>query len=230
MKILVVEDEALIRDDLARALSASGFSVDTVADGTDAWFRGDTEDYDGVVLDLGLPDLDGMTILKRWREAGRTMPVVVLTARGRWRERVEGIDAGADDYLPKPFVMDELIARLRAILRRVGGQASPVAVFGPVAINVRNMRVTVEGTPISITPLEFRFLSYLASQPGRAVSQMELTEHLYAQDFDRDSNVIEVLVGRLRKKLKVDLIQTRRGFGYFLNDGLRSDRGDGGAL
>ena len=220
MRVLVVEDEALIRDDIARALTASGYVVDSVSNGDDAWFRGDTETYDGVILDLGLPSLDGMTVLKRWRENGRAMPVIVLTARGRWRERVEGIDAGADDYLSKPFEMEELLARLRSIIRRTSGLAATVMNFGPVAIDVRNMRVTIDGVPLSITPLEFRLLSYLASQRGRAVSQIELTEHLYAQDFERDSNAIEVLVGRLRRKMKVDLILTKRGFGYLLNDEL----------
>jgi two-component system, OmpR family, response regulator len=217
MKILVVEDEALIRTDITRALTASGYIVDAVANGQDAWFRGDTEAYDGVVLDLGLPDLDGLTVLKRWRENERAMPIIVLTARGRWRERVEGIDAGADDYLPKPFEMEELLSRLRAIIRRTGGHASPLMQFGQLTIDIRNMRVTSDGVPLNLTPLEFRLLSYLATNNGRAVSKIELTEHLYAQDFDRDSNTIEVLVGRLRRKLQADVIETRRGYGYLLN-------------
>jgi two-component system, OmpR family, response regulator len=220
MKIMVVEDEPLIRNDITRALTASGYLVDAVSNGEDAWFRGDTETYDGVVLDLGLPDLDGLTVLKRWRGNERVMPVIVLTARGRWRERVEGIDAGADDYLPKPFEMEELLARLRAIIRRSGGHASPLMTFGSLTIDMRSMRVAVDGIPLTLTPLEFRLLGYLASHRGRAVSKIELTEHLYAQDFDRDSNSIEVLVGRLRRKIKSDLIETRRGFGYVLNDEL----------
>ena len=217
MKILVVEDEELIRRDIVRALAASSFVVDAVDNGNEAWFRGDTEDYDAAILDLGLPMLDGLSVLKRWRSAGRAMPVIILTARGTWRERVEGIDSGADDYLPKPFEMDELLSRLHAIIRRTAGHASPVIDLGPVTIDTRHMRVSVNGAAVPLTPLEFRLLSYLAMQPGRAVSQMELTEHLYAQDFERDSNAIEVLVGRLRRKMKVDIIQTRRGFGYMLS-------------
>jgi DNA-binding response OmpR family regulator len=229
MKILVVEDEAVIRRDLNRALTASGYVVEEAANGTDAWFRGDTEDYDGVVLDLGLPDLDGLTVLKRWREGERRMPVIVLTARGRWRERVEGIDAGADDYLPKPFEMEELLARLRAVIRRTGGHATSTVAIGPVAIDTRARRLSIDGVPLALTPLEFRLLDYLIAQRGRAVTQLELTEHLYAQDFERDSNAIEVLVGRLRRKLKVDLIHTRRGYGYQLNEhpGRTDDPGSG---
>ncbi len=222
MRILVVEDEELIRHDIVQALTAAGFVVEAVDNGNDAWFRGDTEDFDAAILDLGLPVLDGMSVLKRWRAAKRTMPVIVLTARGTWRERVEGIDAGADDYLPKPFEMDELLSRLHAIIRRTAGHSSPVIEIGPVAIDTRHMRVSVDGFPIPLTPLEFRLLSYLAMKPGRAVSQIELTEHLYAQDFERDSNAIEVLVGRLRRKLKVDIIQTRRGFGYMLDEAIAS--------
>ena len=217
MRILVVEDEELIRRDIVRALAASSFVVDAVDNGNEAWFRGDTEDYDAVILDLGLPMLDGLSVLKRWRSAGRAMPVIILTARGTWRERVEGIDSGADDYLPKPFEMDELLSRLHAIIRRTAGHATPVIDLGPVTIDTRHMRVSVNGATVPLTPLEFRLLSYLAMQPGRAVSQIELTEHLYAQDFERDSNAIEVLVGRLRRKMKVDIIQTRRGFGYMLS-------------
>lgn len=217
MRILVVEDEELIRRDIVRALAASSFVVDAVDNGNEAWFRGDTEDYDAAILDLGLPMLDGLSVLKRWRSAGRAMPVIILTARGTWRERVEGIDSGADDYLPKPFEMDELLSRLHAIIRRTAGHATPVIDLGPVTIDTRHMRVSVNGATVPLTPLEFRLLSYLAMQPGRAVSQIELTEHLYAQDFERDSNAIEVLVGRLRRKMKVDIIQTRRGFGYMLS-------------
>jgi DNA-binding response OmpR family regulator len=218
MRILVVEDEALIREDIARSLTGAGYIVDAVSTGEDAWFRGDTEDYAGVVLDLGLPDLDGMTVLKRWRKNARTMPVIVLTARGRWRERVDGIDAGADDYLPKPFEMAELLARLRSIIRRVSGHASTLLSFGPVVIDMRNMRVTVDGAPVQVTPLEFRLLNYLATNAGRAVSQIELTEHLYAQDFERDSNAIEALVARLRRKIGGETIKTRRGYGYVIGD------------
>ena len=183
-------------------------------DGEEAWFRGDTEDYAAVVLDLGLPKLDGLTVLKRWRANGRRMPVLILTARGSWNERVEGIDAGADDYLPKPFQMDELLARLRAILRRASGQASPVmeafGVAGRYAADAGDGR----RRQVTVSPLEYRLISYLMHHRGRVVSQGELTEQLYSQDSEHDSNTVEVLVGRVRRKLKADLIETRRGLGY----------------
>jgi two-component system, OmpR family, response regulator len=220
VRILIVEDEPLIRRDVATALTASGYVVDEADNGEEAWFKGDVEAYDAVILDLGLPDLDGLTVLKRWRGGGRIMPVIVVSARGTWRERVDGIDAGADDYLPKPFEMEELLARLHAVLRRASGQAGTLIEIGPVVIDVRRSRMTINGVPVTLSPLEFRLVSYLAMRRGRPVSQLELTEHLYAQDFERDSNAIEVLVGRLRRKLTVDLIKTRRGFGYMLNDEL----------
>jgi two-component system, OmpR family, response regulator len=214
MRILLVEDEDRIARDVEAALSAAGYAVTREADGEKAWFRGDTEAFDAIVLDLGLPRMDGLSILKRWREAGQRFPVLVLTARGSWFERVEGIDAGADDYLPKPFRMEELVARLRAILRRSAGQASPILINGPVSLDTRQMKVTVGGVPVALSPQEYRLLSYLLHHAGRVVSQLELTEHLYAQDFERESNAIEVLIGRVRRKLGVDLIETRRGFGY----------------
>jgi two-component system OmpR family response regulator len=218
MRILLVEDDARIARDIERALSANGYLVDHAADGEDALFRGENEMFDGAVLDLGLPGLDGMTILKRWRAAGIQIPVVVLTARGRWTERVAGIDAGADDYLPKPFEMEELLARLRAILRRAAGTGSPVLEHGALAIDTRAMRVTVDGEAVQLTPLEYRLVVLLMHNRGRAVSQIEITEHLYSQDFERDSNAVEVLVGRLRRKLKHDVIVTRRGFGYSIRE------------
>lgn len=218
MRILIVEDEPRIAEDIAQALTASGYVAERSADGEDAWFRGDTEEFSAILLDIGLPKLDGITILKRWRANGMKTPVLVLTARGSWTERVEGIDAGADDYLPKPFQMDELLARLRAILRRTAGQASPMLSAGPVSVDTRQMRVTVSGVPITLSPLEYRLLSFMLHHRGKIVTQHELTEQLYSQDFDRDSNTIEVLVGRLRRKLKVDLIETRRGFGYIVAD------------
>lgn len=216
MRVLVVEDEKRIADDVTKALSASGYIVEQTASGEEAWFKGDTEDYAAIVLDLGLPDLDGLTVLKRWRAGGCKTPVLILTARGSWTERVEGIDAGADDYLPKPFQMEELLARVRAIVRRTAGQANAVMEANGVTLDTRQLRVTVSGVPVNLSPLEYRLLSFLMHHRGRVVSQSELTEHLYAQDFEHDSNTLEVLIGRLRKKLKVDLIETRRGFGYII--------------
>ena len=217
MRVLLVEDDPRIARDVVAALAAGGYVVEQEGDGEEAWFKGDTEDYDAVVLDLGLPGMDGLSVLKRWRANGRRFPILVLTARGTWSERVEGIDAGADDYLAKPFRMEELLARLRAILRRSTGQSSSLLTAGPVALDTRQMRVTVDGVPVALSPQEYRLLSYLMHHAGRVVSQLELTEHLYAQDFERDSNAIEVLVGRLRRKLGVELIETRRGFGYIID-------------
>jgi len=217
MRVLLVEDDPRIARDVAAALAAGGYVVEQERDGEEAWFKGDTEEYDAVVLDLGLPGMDGLSVLKRWRANGRRFPILVLTARGTWGERVEGIDAGADDYLAKPFRMEELLARLRAIVRRSAGQSCSTLAAGPVALDTRQMRVTVNGVPVALSPQEYRLLSYLMHHAGRVVSQLELTEHLYAQDFERDSNAIEVLVGRLRRKLGVELIETRRGFGYIID-------------
>jgi DNA-binding response OmpR family regulator len=214
MKILVAEDDRRIAESLAAALSMAGFVVETEADGEEIWFRGDTEQFDAIVLDLGLPTLDGLTILKRWRKAGRTSPVLILTARGNWDERVEGIEAGADDYLAKPFQMPELVARIRAIIRRASGHASPRFEFGGLVLDTRAMQVSRDGIPINLTPQEYRLVAFLLHNRDRVVSQMEITEHLYAQDFERESNSVEVLVGRVRKKLGRDLVKTRRGFGY----------------
>jgi two-component system OmpR family response regulator len=214
MRILLVEDDARIARGLRAALEGAGYAVDLARDGEAAWFQGDTEDYDAAVLDLGLPKLDGLAVLKRWRAGGRGFPVLILTARGAWAERVEGIDAGADDYLPKPFAMEELLARIRALLRRAAGRASPTLTIGPVTLDTRQMRVAVEGAPVPLSPLEYRCLGYLMHHAGRVVPPTELMEHLYDHDHDRDPNAVEVLMGRLRRKLGVELIETRRGFGY----------------
>jgi two-component system, OmpR family, response regulator len=214
MRVLLAEDDPRIASDVSRALSAAGYVVETVKDGEEAWFRGDTEDYGAIVLDLGLPKMDGLSVLKRWRTNGRNIPVLILTARGSWAERVDGIDAGADDYLPKPFRMEELLARLRAIVRRSAGHASSVVEVGDVALDERQMKVTVRGVPIALSQLEYRLVSYLVLHRGRVVSQQELEENVYGLGEDRDSNALEVLVGRVRRKLGTDLIETRRGFGY----------------
>ncbi|PHP64808.1 DNA-binding response regulator [Zhengella mangrovi] len=216
MRILLVEDDPRIAAGVRTTLEAQGYLVDLEADGEEAWFLGDTEDYAAVILDLGLPSMDGLSVLKRWRANGRTMPVLVLTARGGWTERVEGIDAGADDYLPKPFEMEELSARLRAILRRAAGVASPVIAIGGTVLDTRQMRVTRDGVPVSLTPQEYRLVSYLMHHAGRVVSQQELAEHLQAEHYERESNAVEVLVGRVRRKLGGGLIETRRGFGYIV--------------
>ncbi len=219
MKVLVVEDEPRIAADITAALKAAGLAVDVVMDGEKAWFSGDTEDYDAAILDLGLPRLDGLTVLKRWRAGGRRFPVLVLTARGAWTERVEGINAGADDYLPKPFEMEELVARLRALLRRAAGQATPVLTSGPLSLDTRQMRITLRGVPVALSPLEYRLLAYLMHHAGRVVAPTELAEHLYDSGNDRDPNAIEVIVARLRRKVGSDVIETRRGFGYLVPGG-----------
>jgi DNA-binding response OmpR family regulator len=216
MRILLVEDDENTAEAVSSSLTAAGYVVDHEIDGEEAWFKGDTEPYAAIVLDLGLPGMDGLSILRKWRQAGQTFPVLILTARGNWSERVEGIDAGADDYLPKPFQIQELLARLRAIVRRSTGQATPVITIGSVSLDTRQMSVTVDGVPVHLSPQEYRLLSYLMHHAGRVISQLELTEQLYAQDFERDSNAVEVLVGRVRKKLGVESIQTRRGFGYVI--------------
>ncbi len=216
MRILLVEDDERVAGGVSAALNAAGFVVDRSGDGEDAWFRGETEHYAAAILDLGLPGLDGLSVLRKWRAAGQRLPVLILTARGDWSERVEGIDAGADDYLPKPFRMEELIARLRALIRRAAGQATALLVNGRITLDTRRMAVSLDGVPIHLSPQEYRLVSYLMQHAGRVVSQLELTEQLYAQDFERDSNAVEVLVGRVRRKLGTDLIETRRGFGYLI--------------
>jgi two-component system OmpR family response regulator len=214
MRILVVEDEARLAAQIATALGEAGYVVDRAEDGTRAEFLGQTEAYDAIVLDLGLPGVDGLSVLRRWREAGRTVPVLVLTARGSWHEKVQGIDGGADDYVAKPFQMEEVVARLRALIRRASGQMSAVLACGGVSLDARLARVTVNGSPVKLTSHEFRVLSYLMHHRDRVVSQSELVEHIYAQDFDRDSNTVEVFIARLRRKLGVPIIETVRGLGY----------------
>jgi len=214
MRVLVVEDEARLAGQLTTALGEAGYAVDHAADGARGEFLGSTETYDAVILDLGLPGVDGLTVLRHWRDAGRAMPVLVLTARDSWHEKVQGIDGGADDYVAKPFEMEEVLARLRGLIRRASGQTSAVITCGPVALDTRRSRVTVDGAPVKLTSHEFRVLSYLMHHRGRVVSQSELTEHIYARDADRDSNTVEVFIGRLRKKLGASFIATVRSLGY----------------
>jgi DNA-binding response OmpR family regulator len=219
MRILLVEDEPRIAANVAAGLAAAGYLVETVGDGEEAWFKGDTEDYDLAVLDLGLPKMDGLAVLKRWRAAGRTLPVLVLTARGTWPERVEGIDAGADDYLPKPFRMEELVARVRALIRRSAGLGASTIEAGPLSLDARQMRIALNGVPIALSPLEYRLVAYLMHHKGRVVPASELLEHLYGDDDARDANALEAVVARLRKKLGPAAIETRRGFGYLVAAG-----------
>lgn len=218
MRALIVEDDARIADDLTRALSSSGFRVEHAGDGETAWFKGGTEAYDLIVLDLGLPRLDGLSVLKRWRAEGVISPVLILTARGAWTERVEGIDAGADDYLPKPFRMEELLARARALLRRSGGQATSQQMVGRLSIDMNRMTIAVDGVPVHLTPLEFRLVAYLALHHDRVLAPTELLEHLYGDEDSRDTNALEAIVSRLRRKLGSGVLATKRGFGYFLED------------
>lgn len=216
MRILVVEDDRELNRQLVAALNSAGYVVDHAYDGEEGYFLGDTESYDAVVLDIGLPKMDGISIVERWRENSRSMPVLILTARDRWSDKVAGIDAGADDYVTKPFHMEEVLARLRALIRRASGHASSELVCGPVVLDTKTSRVTVGDNQIKLTSLEFALLSYLMHHQGEIISRTDLTEHLYDQDFDRDSNTIEVFIGRLRKKLGVDVIETIRGMGYRL--------------
>ncbi len=219
MRALIVEDDPRIASDLDRALSAAGFLVELATDGETAWFRGGTENYDLIVLDLNLPRLDGLTILKRWRSEGCESPVLILTARGAWAERVEGIDAGADDYLPKPFRMEELIARARALVRRAGGRGNATQQIGKLTVDLNRMTAAIDGIPVAVTPLEFRLVSYLALNRDRSVAPTELLEHLYGDDDSREANAVEAVITRLRRKLGPGVIGTRRGFGYHLETG-----------
>jgi len=216
MRVLIVDDEPALSKHLSQALSAAGYVVDLAADGERADFSVRTESYDAVLLDLGLPKVDGLTLLRGWRQSGVDVPVLVLTARGSWHETVDGIDAGADDYVAKPFRMEEVLARLRSLIRRASGHAKQLLHCGGVTLDPRLVRVTKDGVPVRLTSHEFRVLSYLMHHRDRVVSQGELTEHIYAQDFDRDSNTVEVFVARLRRKLGASLIETVRGLGYRL--------------
>jgi two-component system OmpR family response regulator len=218
LRILVVEDEVLLSQQLARALAEAGYAVDCAADGENADFLAHTERYDAVVLDLGLPKMDGLTLLRRWREAGIFAPVLVLTARGSWHEKVQGIDGGADDYVAKPFRIEEVLARIRALIRRASGLAHAEIRCGALALDARTARVSVGGAPVKLTSHEFRVLSYLMHHRGQVVSRTELTDHIYAQDCDRDSNTVEVFIARLRRKLGASFIETVRGLGYRMRE------------
>ncbi len=217
MRLLVVEDDKDINRQVVAALEEAGYVADKAYDGEEGGYLGESEPYDAIILDMGLPKADGVTVLQNWRRAGVKTPVIILTARDRWSDKVDGFDAGADDYVTKPFHMEELMARVRALLRRAAGHASSQIACGPVTLDTRSGKVFVDGAQVKLTSHEYRLLSYLMHHTGRVVSRAELTEHLYDQDFDRDSNTIEVFVGRLRKKLAVDLIQTVRGLGYLVD-------------
>ncbi len=223
MRLLVVEDDVNLNRQLVTALADAGYVVDKAMDGEEGHFLGETEPYDAIILDLGLPMMDGVSVLEKWRRAGKKTPVLILTARDRWSDKVSGFDAGADDYVTKPFHMGEILARVRALLRRSAGQATSELTCGPVVLDTAASKVSVNGMPVKLTSLEFRLLSYLMHHGGKVISRTELVEHLYDQDFDRDSNTIEVFVGRLRKKLGVDVLHTIRGMGYTI-----SETGDAG--
>ena len=218
MRILVVEDDPDLNRQLTNALSEAGYAVDSAADGENGYFLGDTEPYDVVILDLGLPKMDGISILEQWRRAEKKFHVIILTARDRWSDKVAGMDAGADDYMAKPFHMEELLARVRAQLRRSAGHAKAELECGPLRLDTKTARVSCNGQLIKLTSHEYRLLAYMMHHNGRVVSRTELVEHLYDQDFDRDSNTIEVFIGRLRRKIPVDVIKTVRGLGYRLSD------------
>jgi len=218
LRILIVEDNQEVARQIKTALEQELFIVDVASDGRQGWFLGDTEAYDAVVLDLGLPKMDGLSLLQQWRQTGNSVPVLILTSRDTWREKVAGLRAGADDYLAKPFELEEVMARVEALIRRASGHATPLLKCGPVELEPVSARVTLEGVPVNMTALEYRALQYLMQKKGRVVSKSELSEHIYGQDLERDSNVIEVLINRLRSKLDPTLIQTRRGLGYQVKD------------
>jgi two-component system, OmpR family, response regulator len=218
MRVLIVEDEPHLGQQLKNTLEGGGYAVDLATDGEEGLYLGETESYDAIVLDLGLPEIDGLTVLDRWRKGGKTTPVLVLTARDSWSDKVAGLDAGADDYVAKPFQTEELIARLRALIRRASGNASSELIAGDIRLDTRSGKVTRAGEPVKLTAQEYKLLSYLLHHKGKVVSRTELIEHIYDQDFDRDSNTIEVFVTRIRKKLGQDVITTIRGLGYSLED------------
>ena len=216
MRVLLVEDEAGIVAEVSDCLQRAGYVVETAGDGEDGWFRGETEEFDAIVLDLGLPKLDGLSVARRLRRAGVATPILMLTARGSWMERVEGIDAGADDYLPKPFHAEELVARVGAIMRRSARHPSHVLEAGAIRVDTRRMAVMLDGAPVELSPLEYRLLRYLVHNKGRMISQVELEEHIYSSEHEPDSNAVEALIKRLRRKIGPDAIQTRRGYGYIV--------------
>jgi two-component system, OmpR family, response regulator len=218
LRVLIVEDEIRLSRQLAKALTDAGYAVDCAIDGEQADYLANTGQYDAIILDLGLPKTDGLTLLRRWREAGIFAPVLILTARGSWHEKVQGIDSGADDYVAKPFRMEEVLARIRALIRRASGLANAELRCGPLALDARTARVSVGGSPVKLTSHEFRVLSYLMHHSGQVVSRAELTEHIYAQDFDRDSNTVEVFIARLRRKVGASFIETVRGLGYRMRE------------
>jgi two-component system, OmpR family, response regulator len=223
MRILVVEDDLNLNRQLVTALTDAGYVVDKAMDGEEGHYLGDTNPYDAVILDLGLPVMDGVSILEKWRRAGRKMPVLILTARDRWSDKVSGFDAGADDYVTKPFNMEEILARIRALVRRAAGQVTSELTCGPVTLDTKGARVSVDGMPVKLTSLEYKVLEYMMMHMGKVISRTELVEHLYDQDFDRDSNTIEVFIGRLRKKLGVDVLHTIRGMGYCIQEPEKDD-------
>ncbi|HWK13117.1 MAG TPA: response regulator transcription factor [Rhizobiaceae bacterium] len=218
MRILVVEDDKELNRQISESLTDAGYVVDRAFDGEEGHYLGESEPYDAVVLDIGLPQMDGISVVERWRRADRKMPVLMLTARDRWSDKVAGIDAGADDYVTKPFHIEEVLARVRALIRRAAGHASSELICGPLRLDTKSSKADINGVPLKLTSHEFRLLAYLIHHMGEVVSRTELVEHLYDQDFDRDSNTIEVFVGRLRKKLGVDLIETVRGMGYRMRE------------
>jgi len=218
LRLLVIEDDPDLNRQLATALTDAGYVVDRAFDGEEGHYLGETEPYDAVILDIGLPKMDGISVLESWRRAGRAMPVLMLTARDRWSDKVQGFDAGADDYVPKPFHMEEVLARVRALIRRAAGHASSELICGPLRLDTKASKADLDGVPLKLTSHEFRLLAYLMHHIGEVVSRTELVEHLYDQDFDRDSNTIEVFVGRLRKKMGIDLIETVRGMGYRMRE------------